>query len=613
MAIIPEHIIDRIRQSVSIVEVISRYVTLKKRGRNFVGLCPFHQEKTPSFSVNPEKQIFHCFGCGTGGNVFRFLMQHEKLGFVDAVKRLAEETGIEIPRSEAMQKQLSENERLLKANSLCEKFYQKCLENAPPAIMEYVNRRGITSECLAEFRIGYARDGWDHLLKYLQNMKQNPATYKSLGLLLTSEKTGKLYDRFRDRLMFPIHDPAGKVVGFGGRAMKDDPRSPKYINSPESPVYQKSRILYGLYFARTAIREGDAVIMVEGYMDVIQLHQAGIRHAVATSGTALTEAHANLIRRYSTNIVLCYDADKAGIQAALRGGQVLFQQHLEVRVLILPVGEDPDSYVQKHGPEAFLKLLDSADDYLAFRLKILGETYNINNAAERSAAAGELLEVLLPMQDNIRVSYYVEKLAETLGVKTTMLMGELKKRRKTWLQRKQFSDMRQRSEAANDHAAEGPAVDSGPLVFTGAWGGEKDIVLLLTQYYNDIHEYVAAHLESADFLNPEFRELFEFVGSRDFGGSDEVLHAVLEKIEHPRLRSMLLREMEHTNREFERPAEYLQGCIKQIKIARYQADLDVSRRKMRELKPGDNEYQDVLKLMQQAMSELKRWKDVEIS
>lgn len=610
MAVIPEPIIERIRESVNIVDVIGRYVTLKKRGRNYLGLCPFHTEKTPSFSVNPEKQIFHCFGCGTGGNVFTFLMRYENLSFVDAVKRLADETGIKIPVSQEAKKQESENEQLFRANEVAESFYHQQLKHAPATVQEYLQRRGISAETREQFKLGYASGEWEGLLKYLERNGFSLNPYKKLGLLLESEKSGKLFDRFRNRLMFPIHNQSGKVIGFGGRALLDEPNSPKYMNSPESPVYQKSRILYGLYFSKEAIRESGAVIFVEGYMDFLQLYQAGIRNVVATSGTALTEEHARLIRRYTNRVYLCYDADTAGINAAVRGGEILFQQLLEVEALILPAGEDPDSFVKANGKEAFLALLKEAKDYLAFRLSILNQKYDLQKAAERSRAVAEALEMLLPMQDAIRSGFYLEKIAEQLQVPPTTLLNEFQRRQKARRQRDQFRE--QGGEGGDSPAAESAA--KPPLVFTGAWGGEKDVILLLISYFKDIHEYVFNHLQEDDFLNPEFRELFALIKSRresgESSGAPNLLHFVLENIPGEAVKTLLLRELEQSNREFHKPALYLQDCIKRIKIARYQAKIDLAKRQMKELTPNDPRQLQFLKEINEANIQVKKWQDV---
>lgn len=610
MAGIPESIIDRIRESVNIVDVIGRYVTLKKRGRNYLGLCPFHTEKTPSFNVNPEKQIFHCFGCGTGGNVFTFLMRYENLSFVDAVKRLADETGIKIPVSQEAKKQESENEQLFRANEVAESVYHQQLKQAPAAVQEYLQRRGISAETREQFKLGYASGEWDGLLKYLERNGFSLNPYKKLGLLLESEKSGKLFDRFRNRLMFPIHNQSGKVIGFGGRALLDEPNSPKYMNSPESPVYQKSRILYGLYFSKEAIRESGAVIFVEGYMDFLQLYQAGIRNVVATSGTALTEEHARLIRRYTSRVYLCYDADTAGINAAVRGGEILFQQLLEVEALILPAGEDPDSFVKANGKEAFLALLKEAKDYLAFRLSILNRKYDLQKAAERSRAVAEALEMLLPMQDAIRSGFYLEKIAEQLQVPATTLLNEFQRRQKARRQQDQFRE--QGREGGDSPDAENAA--KAPLVFTGAWGGEKDVILLLISYFKDIHDYVFNHLQEDDFLNPEFRELFALIKSRresgESSGAPNLLHFVLENIPGEAVKTLLLRELEQSNREFHKPALYLQDCIKRIKIARYQAKIDLAKRQMKELAPNDPRQLQFLMEINDANIQVKKWQDV---
>jgi len=615
MAGIPESIIDRIRESVNIVDVIGRYVTLKKRGRNYLGLCPFHTEKTPSFNVNPEKQIFHCFGCGTGGNVFTFLMRYENLSFVDAVKRLADETGIKIPVSQEAKKQESENEQLFRANEVAESVYHQQLKQAPAAVQEYLQRRGISAETREQFKLGYASGEWDGLLKYLERNGFSLNPYKKSGLLLESEKSGKLFDRFRNRLMFPIHNQSGKVIGFGGRALLDEPNSPKYMNSPESPVYQKSRILYGLYFSKEAIRESGAVIFVEGYMDFLQLYQAGIRNVVATSGTALTEEHARLIRRYTSRVYLCYDADTAGINAAVRGGEILFQQLLEVEALILPAGEDPDSFVKANGKEAFLALLKEAKDYLAFRLTILNRKYDLQKAAERSRAVAEALEMLLPMQDAIRSGFYLEKIAEQLQVPATTLLNEFQRRQKARRQQNQFREQgREGGDSPGAAPAAGESAAKAPLVFTGAWGGEKDVILLLISYFKDIHDYVFNHLQEDDFLNPEFRELFALIKSRresgESSGAPNLLHFVLENIPGEAVKTLLLRELEQSNREFHKPALYLQDCIKRIKIARYQAKIDLAKRQMKELAPNDPRQLQFLMEINDANIQVKKWQDV---
>ncbi len=595
---IPEHIIDRIRESSDIVDVVGRYVSLKKKGQNYFGLCPFHQEKTPSFSVNPAKQIFHCFGCGVGGNVFTFLVKYEKISFVDAVKRLAEEAGIEIPVSREVKRQESENEQLYKANQIACNFFQRQLQNAPDSVRAYLDNRGISPETVELFKIGYAPDRWDSLLNSLQRFGYPVSTYKKLGLILENEQKTRQYDRFRNRLIFPIMNQSGKVVGFGGRALGGDENTPKYINSPESSIYQKSQVLYGLHLAYQAIRSEGKAILVEGYMDMLQLYQQGIRNVVATSGTSLTEAHARLIRRYTHRVVLCYDADTAGVNAALRGGEILFQQLLDVNVLILPAGEDPDSYVKQYGAKGFTQLLEGAREYLTFRLGKLSEKYDLQTAADRSRAVGEIVALLSPIQDNVRLSFYVEKAAEQLHLPATLLLNEIRKLKKRARQR----------ESLRETPPPEPETTAAPLTFTGAWGAEKDIILLLIAFFEDIHEYVFNHVSAEDFLNPEFRDIFKMLSECRDEPVTNVLHHILDKIENDEVRSLLIREIDLSNREFQKPEVHLRGCIKQIKLANLQAKIDVIRRKLMET-PAE---MALLKELQQASNELKRWQAVNI-
>ncbi|RMF62013.1 MAG: DNA primase [Calditrichaeota bacterium] len=601
---IPEHIIDRIRDSVDIVELIGRYVSLKKSGQNYFGLCPFHQEKTPSFSVNPARQIFHCFGCGEGGNAITFLMKYEKIGFVDAVKRLADEVGIEIPVSQQVKRQQSENETLYHANNIACTYFQQQLQKAPDSVLNYLQERNITAETVKEFRLGYAPPGWDGLIQYIRRFGYSLKPYQKLGLIIENEKKTSFYDRFRNRLMFPIMNQSGKIAGFGGRALGDEPNTPKYINSPESPIYRKSHILFGLNLTYPAIRAEDRIILVEGYMDAIQLYQNGIRNVVATSGTALTESHAQLIRRYTNNVILCYDADNAGIQAAVRGGEILFQNLLEVKVVLLPSGSDPDSYVKENGKEAFLTLLKEGQDYLTFRIQQLAKQYNLQSAAERSRAVEEMVTLLTPVKDDIRLDFYLEKTAEQMHVPSTLLLNEIRKRRRS---EKERVNKKLASKTASEGGTPGPS-----LTFTGAVGAEKDLILLLINFFEEIQEYVYSHVEADDFQNPEFRHLFLLIQEKGKSNPSSLLHIVLEDVENDALRSLLIREVDVVNRDFKKPDVHLKGCIKRLKMARLQSQIDVTRRKLEGIAPDDPQYLTLLQSLQETIQELKKWQDVQV-
>ncbi|MCU7853909.1 MAG: DNA primase [Candidatus Thiodiazotropha sp. (ex Monitilora ramsayi)] len=357
---IPSQFIDELLNRVDVVEIINRRVPLKKAGRDFQACCPFHDEKTPSFTVSQPKQFYHCFGCGAHGSAIGFLMEYDNLGFVEAVEELAESAGMEVPR-EAGLDQGPDLRPLFDLMDEASRFYQQQLRHHPEAsrAIDYLKSRGLTGEIAAKFHVGYAPPGWDNLLSALG---QDPSSIGRLSQCgLTSEPEGKRYDRFRDRIVFPIHDTRGRVIGFGGRVLGDD--KPKYLNSPETPLFHKGRELYGLHEARRANNKLQRLLVVEGYMDVVALAQFGILNAVATLGTATTQDHLELIFRTCPEVVFCFDGDRAGKDAAWKALQTtlpIMREGREVRFLFLPDGEDPDTLVRKEGQEAFEQRIDDA-------------------------------------------------------------------------------------------------------------------------------------------------------------------------------------------------------------------------------------------------------------
>ncbi len=397
-----------------IVDVISGYVTLKRRGRNYMALCPFHTEKTPSFSVSPDRQIFHCFGCGKGGNVFTFLMEHEKLSFVEAVRMLADRYGIVLPRYEPQRDERTE--RLLYANEVATQYFQNCL--AKPAYRSKLEsylyeKRGLTPAIVEKFRIGFAPDEWDGLLKFAQKKDLSPTELEEAGLVIKSDKSGDYYDRFRGRLMTPIFNLGGKIVAFGGRTLKKGD-TVKYINSPETPIYNKSYILYGMNFARSAIRETGSAVLVEGYFDLIALVQAGIENVVAVSGTAFTDQQARLLGRFAQKAYLFFDADSAGRSAALRSVEYFFNAGIEPIIVTPPPGHDPDSYVREYGKDAVYQLFEEGTDYLTFRFD------KIDSAAltmrEKEQIVRDIRQLGARIDDTLRREIFFSKAAERLNL-----------------------------------------------------------------------------------------------------------------------------------------------------------------------------------------------------
>lgn len=358
-------LIREVRERNDIVEVVSSYVTLKRVGKNYIALCPFHQEKTPSFTVSPDKQLWHCFGCGLGGDVLSFVQRMENIPFWEALRKLAERVGVKFER--ARDAEVSIRTRLAQINAISMNFYESVLwSDVGRKAREYLKSRGVTDEVARRFHLGYAPPDWDCLTRYLERQLISPDDAIRVGLVIKAETGDRYYDRFRDRLMFPIVSVSGEVIGFGGRALGDSPA--KYINTPETPIFQKRNSLYAVHIARQAIQQTGASIVVEGYMDAIALHQFGFHNTVATMGTALTPQMLSQLRRYARTIYLAFDADSAGMNAMLRSSALLRQEDVEVRVVVMPEGMDPDEYVRRRGAEAFKALIDGSMKMLDYKV-----------------------------------------------------------------------------------------------------------------------------------------------------------------------------------------------------------------------------------------------------
>ncbi len=407
---IPDELIEEIRSANDIVEVISERIPVKRAGRSYRALCPFHQEKSPSFNINPERQIYHCFGCGAGGNVITFLMEHDKLSFLDAVRELADRAGIRLP-SPRGPGGASEEDPIYAANAAALAFFRKqLLSDGGAAALGYLKKRGLSDETIEQFKLGYAPAGWDGLLKAAGRAGIGAGTLEEAGLVIARESGGH-YDRFRDRIIFPLMVSAGRAVGFGGRAMGD--AEPKYLNSPETRVYHKGRYLYGLREARHAMRGSRELILVEGYMDLISLSQAGFRNTVASSGTALTREQAKTISRYADKVFIAYDGDAAGIAAATRAAEELVRYGLKIRVASFPGGADPDSFLREEGADALRERLAGALDFIDF----LVAQSPTDTAEERETAARRLVSMVARVEDPIVADLMLEKIADALSLR----------------------------------------------------------------------------------------------------------------------------------------------------------------------------------------------------
>ncbi len=430
---IPETVIDQVRLSIDIVDVVGDHVALTRRGKSFVGLCPFHDDSTPSLNVSQEKQIYKCFACGAGGNSFTFLRDIENISFIEAVRQLADRAGIALPDAKPADPDQQEVfDQLYRANELAVKYFHHLLtqdEKAADA-MAYLENRGINRDIIDAFSIGYAPDQWDGFLQVATRRGFSPQILERAGLVLQRQTGGGFYDRFRNRITFPIHAATGRPVAFGARAL-DPNEQAKYINSPETPVYNKSAILYGLWRDRDAIRDAGVALVVEGYMDLIALAQYNIENAVASSGTALTTDQARLLRRYAPKTILIFDGDTAGATAAMRGIGSLFEVGLEVRVVTLPEDHDPDSYVRAHGPDGLLRLTENAAPAIDFLMEQFAQRDDLSTIDGKTRTANALAELVGRIKDNALKQFLIKDIAEKIGIDEETLIGIAQTQRRT--------------------------------------------------------------------------------------------------------------------------------------------------------------------------------------
>ena len=410
-----ENLIEEVRMKNDIVDVISSYVKLQKKGSSYFGLCPFHNEKSPSFSVSPSKQMYYCFGCGAGGNVLTFIMEYENYSFPEALKYLADRVGVELPQqemNEEMKRQQDLRSRILELNKMAAKYYyyQLRTENGTHA-MEYLKGRKLSDETIHKFGLGYSNKYGNDLYKYLKSKGISDELLAQSGLMNVDEKRG-MYDKFWNRVIFPIMDVNGRVIGFGGRVMGDG--KPKYLNSPETRVFDKSRNLYGLHIARTSRKK--YMLVCEGYMDVISMHQAGFTNAVASLGTALTSQHASLLKRYTDEVILTYDSDEAGVKAALRAIPLLKEAGVATKVLSMLPYKDPDEFIKALGTEEFQKRIDQAQNSFLFEIDILQRNYDMQDPQSKTAFYEETAKKLMTFDQELERENYIEAVASRYGV-----------------------------------------------------------------------------------------------------------------------------------------------------------------------------------------------------
>jgi DNA primase len=431
MAGISPATLERIRAASDIVDVIGAYVPLKKAGANFTALCPFHKEKSPSFNVNPHKQIFHCFGCHKGGDVFTFVKDYENIGFVDAVRRLAERAKIplEFDNNPAEQQSRHLKDQLLEIHEKITQRWQNCLLNeaAGETARNYLAKRGVSADAIKLFRLGAAPENWDDTVNWAKSKNYELPLVEKAGLIIRKEETGNYYDRFRGRLMFPICDEQGRVIGFSGRVLSGDEKTAKYVNSPETAIFTKSKVFFGLDKSKRALLDAQSAIVCEGQLDLIACFMAGVQNVVAPQGTAFTDQHARILKRYVDEVVLCFDSDEAGQNAAVRSLDHLLASGLAVRVAVVPAPHDPDSFIKANGGEKFRELIQNADGFFDYYLNRLCKQNDANSDKGRASILRAMAEAVHKTGSAVLVDKYAQKTALRLGVSTESVRAEFKK------------------------------------------------------------------------------------------------------------------------------------------------------------------------------------------
>jgi len=439
VARIPKETVDQIIHTADILEVVGDYVQLKRQGQNYWACCPFHNEKSPSFSVNPSKGLYKCFGCGKAGGVVQFVMDVEGSSYPEALRGLAKKYGVAVPEEEERtpEEQLIQNERDSQyiVSNWAKDHYHRLLQNTDEGMgvgYAYLKERGLTLGTIQTFELGYSLDQWDDLLKSAEKAGYQLKYLEKTGLVIKREDdqghdTGRRYDRFRGRVMFPIHNVSGRVVGFGARTLKRDDKMAKYLNSPESEIYHKSDVLYGLFQARQPIRQEELCYLVEGYLDVLSLHQGGIKNVVASSGTSLTEGQIRLIKRYTDNVTVLYDGDAAGIKASLRGIDLLLEGGLNVRVVLFPDGDDPDSYIRKVGDQRFATYIENqSQDFIAFKTTLVAREAS-NDPIKKAEAIREVLQSIAKVPDGLKRQVFLQQTASVFGFDEQVIITEYNK------------------------------------------------------------------------------------------------------------------------------------------------------------------------------------------
>jgi len=617
---IPENKIEEIRSAADIVDIISEFVQLRKRGKNFIGLCPFHSEKTPSFTVSEDKQIFHCFGCHAGGNIYKFLMEYEKISFIEAIQEVAARVGINLEYEVDTTGKDSEQEILYELNIQAARYFSDNLLNSPAGEIarKYFQERKIKPQIMRAFGLGHALNGWENFVEYAKSQKIDLERAIQLGLI-GQQNDGRLFDKFSDRIIFPIFSANGRVIAFAGRILENKEGAAKYLNSPESMIYVKGRVLYGLSFSKDEIRKLDKAILVEGYMDLISLYQNGIKNVVAVSGTALTEDQVQLLSRYTKNVVLLFDADTAGIKASMRSIELLLKRDIEVKIATLPSGEDPDSYINKFGKDEFDELIRKAQNFLEYQTAYYESQHYFEDHNKTAEAIRELVKLLALIEDELKRNLLLKSIAKKFNLREKLLETELDKIIKNQARqesvRQVVKDGRPNKEKAGMHFA--TLDDKSGINYTL----EKELVKLLYEGNREIIELIFKHFSPDDFNYQFHQELVNLVYEANQNAEDLIVSSLIAKVKDEEQQAYLLeitfdkysisKTWDELNPVFEDEKllyKFALDTIKNFKIAKIEEKIEENQERIEQAE-NENEKLVIMKENMELEKEKKKIKE----
>ncbi|MGA1871082.1 MAG: DNA primase [bacterium] len=574
MSFISQDITNKILERADIVDIISDVVTLTQVGKDYKGLCPFHSEKTPSFHVNQDKQVFYCFGCGKGGNIFTFMKEHYGLSFYEALRTLAQRYGVSFSyiKSKDREKDRSEHEKIKDINQSAAHCFHITLLRTQKAV-EYLKSRGASQDTIQHFNLGYCNDSWDHLYNYLRKSYSTEYILKA-GLIVKGKKEGSFYDRFRNRIIFPILNLYGEIIGFGGRCISDSNNMPKYLNSPETLLYKKGQNLFGLYHAHNDIRKKEAAILVEGYLDFFSVYQAGFKNVVATLGTALTPAQVSVLKRYTRHVYLIFDSDTAGQKAAKRGVELFLDAGIKIKIVVLPEGEDPNSLIQKEGPASFATYIEKAENFLDFLL-----SKQMNNAKEddKIQITREIVPTLAKISDPLARDIYIRHLSVYSGIAEDSIIEAISR------MRKQISNQsvspREIINIKTNNCLEYKA---------------QEMILRVALEHRSPCTQIIEHLNIADFSDPQFKTLAEIIFQIWGKGDNLEIDYIINQVQDDNLKELIATLLINDHDELGDTQKILSDCINVIENKKNQRNAQSIKEKIQDTNVGDEELDKLL-------------------